>query len=66
MTDPNKYKIVAERFTRYFDIETITLFEGGMLDNMQTLFEAMKTKQGPNLRKMWLVDEKGNELESYP
>lgn len=66
MVDPNKYKIVAERYTRYFDVETVTIFEGALRTNMEYLFESMKEKQGPNLIQLRLVNESGETIASYP
>ncbi len=66
VSDPNTYKIVSERYTRYFDAEKKIIHKGALLDNMKNLFDTVKRRQGPNLIRLTLEHKDGTIIESYP
>ena len=66
MVDVNPYKIVSMRYDQYFNEEEIFIHQGWYHENMKTLFDSVKGRQGPNLIRLELRDREGNVLESYP
>lgn len=64
MKNPNKYQIKEKRLTRYFETETVTLYEGSMLEQMKNLFYTIKRRKTPNTIQIYLCDMEGNVIES--
>lgn len=64
MTNPNKYEIREERYTKTFHTETVVLYQGAMLEQMKNLFHTIKRRKTPNTIRIFLCDLEGNVIES--
>jgi hypothetical protein len=64
MTKKPKWEIRVDRYTRYWDEETVVLYSGDMEEQMRNLFYGIKKqKRSPRVIRTYLVDKNGKTVD---
>jgi hypothetical protein len=59
-----RYRIMAERYNKEFDVENVLLHSGAILSQMMNLFDGLAERQqkSRNIIRYYLLDKEGNEI----